>query len=390
MYKIFLCCAKDCIKLNNTFNNFNKYPNNALHWNRFYMSYTLKDIAKKTGVSISTVSRVLHDDSKKYKISDETTARVKFVAKELGYRVNALARGLRQQKTSEIGIVVPDISNPFFSEVVKNLAAELRKRGYNFIVYDSDEDLNIEISGIKSLLEKRVDGFIIASVGQDYNHINTIKDLEIPVVIVDRCFDELDVDSVSVDNVKGSLLAVNYLIKEGHSRIAFIQGLSETYANETRLQGYKIALQNAGIPIDDQLIVGDDFRAFNGYLKTKSLLDLAVPPTAIFAAGDLIALGALEACRESNIRIPQDLSLITFDDPVFASYLSPALSAIEQPTLKIAEMAVAMLYNRIKNPGDDRRRILLEPKLNIRNSVANIVADIKKVSNHGILKSTMV
>ncbi|MDT3697144.1 MAG: LacI family DNA-binding transcriptional regulator [Ignavibacterium sp.] len=354
------------------------------------MSYTLKDIAKKTGVSISTVSRVLHDDSKKYKISDETTARVKFVAKELGYRVNALARGLRQQKTSEIGIVVPDISNPFFSEVVKNLAAELRKRGYNFIVYDSDEDLNIEISGIKSLLEKRVDGFIIASVGQDYNHINTIKDLEIPVVIVDRCFDELDVDSVSVDNVKGSLLAVNYLIKEGHSRIAFIQGLSETYANETRLQGYKIALQNAGIPIDDQLIVGDDFRAFNGYLKTKSLLDLAVPPTAIFAAGDLIALGALEACRESNIRIPQDLSLITFDDPVFASYLSPALSAIEQPTLKIAEMAVAMLYNRIKNPGDDRRRILLEPKLNIRNSVANIVADIKKVSNHGILKSTMV
>lgn len=340
------------------------------------MSYTLKDIAKKTGVSISTVSRVLHDDSKKYKISDETTARIKSVAKDLGYRVNALARGLRQQKTSEIGIVVPDISNPFFSEVVKNLATELRKKGYNFIVYDSDEDLNIEISGIKSLLEKRVDGFIIAPVGQDYNHINRIKDLEIPIVLVDRCFDDLNVDSVSVDNVKGSLLAINYLIKEGHSRIAFIQGLSETYANETRLQGYKIALQKAGITIDDQLIVGDDFRAFNGYLKTKSLLGLSVPPTAIFTAGDLIALGTLEACRESNIRIPQDLSLITFDDPVFAPYLSPALSAIEQPILKIAEMAVAMLYNRIKNPGDKCRRILLEPKLNIRNSVAHIVSNI--------------
>lgn len=340
------------------------------------MSYTLKDIAKKTGVSISTVSRVLHDDSKKYKISDETTARIKSVAKDLGYRVNALARGLRQQKTSEIGIVVPDISNPFFSEVVKNLATELRKKGYNFIVYDSDEDLNIEISGIKSLLEKRVDGFIIAPVGQDYNHINRIKDLEIPIVLVDRCFDDLNVDSVSVDNVKGSLLAINYLIKEGHSRIAFIQGLSETYANETRLQGYKIALQKAGITIDDQLIVGDDFRAFNGYLKTKSLLGLSVPPTAIFTAGDLIALGTLEACRESNISIPQDLSLITFDDPVFAPYLSPALSAIEQPILKIAEMAVAMLYNRIKNPGDECRRILLEPKLNIRNSVAHIVSNI--------------
>ena len=257
------------------------------------MSSTLKDIAKRTGVSVSTVSRVLHDDSKKYKISDETTAKVKSAAKDLGYRVNALARGLRQQKTSEVGIIVPDISNPFFSEIVKNLAGELRKKGYNFIVYDSDEDLNIEISGVKSLLEKRVDGLIIASVGQEFSHIQKIRDAEIPVVMVDRCFADLDVDSVSVDNVKGSLLAVNYLIKEGHSRIAFIQGLPGTYANENRLKGYKIALQQAGILIDEQLIVGDDFRTFNGYLKTKSLLSLSNPPTAIFTAGDLIALGAV-------------------------------------------------------------------------------------------------
>jgi LacI family transcriptional regulator len=359
------------------------------------MSSTLKDIANKTGVSVSTVSRVLHDDSKKYKISDKTTARVKSAAKDLGYRVNALARGLRQQKTSEVGIIVPDISNPFFSEIVKNLAGELRKKGYNFIVYDSDEDLNIEVSGVKSLLEKRVDGFIVASVGQDFAHIKKIRDAEIPVVMVDRCFADLDVDSVSVDNVKGSLLAVNYLIKEGHSRIAFIQGLPGTYANENRLKGYKIALQQAGILLDEQLIVGDDFRTFNGYLKTKSLLSLSNPPTAIFTAGDLIALGALEACKENNIIIPNNLSLITFDDPVFASYLSPALSAVEQPTLKIAEMAVAMLYNRIKNPGDERRRILLEPKLNIRSSVEQITPlinisqfnDGKKVSG-SLIKGT--
>lgn len=344
------------------------------------MSYTLKDIASKTGVSVSTVSRVLHDDSKKYKISDETTAKVKSVAKDLGYRVNALARGLRQQKTSEIGIIVPDISNPFFAEIVKNLAEELRKKGYNFIVYDSDEDLNIEISGVKSLLEKRVDGFIIAPVGQNFTHIKKILDLDIPVVLVDRCFDDLEVDSVSVDNVKGSLLAVNHLIKEGHSRIAFIQGLPGTYANETRLQGYKNALQRAGLPLDEQLIVGDDFRTLNGYLKTKTLLSLPNPPTAIFTAGDLIALGTLEACRENNIRIPDDISLITFDDPVFASYLSPALSAIEQPSLKIAGMAVAMLYDRIKNPNEVHRRILLEPKLNIRNSVEHILQNIKTSS----------
>jgi DNA-binding LacI/PurR family transcriptional regulator len=222
---------------------------------------------------------------------------------------------------------------------------------------------------------------IIASVGQDFSHIQKIREAEIPVVMVDRCFDELDVDSVSVDNVKGSLLAVNHLIKEGHIRIAFIQGLLGTYANQTRLDGYRQALQTAGILIDEQLIVGDDFRSFNGYLKTKSLLNLSNPPTAIFTAGDLIALGALEACREIDMKIPNDLSLITFDDPIYNSYLSPALTAVEQPRLKIAEIAVAMLYSRITNPHDLRRKVLLEPKLNIRSSVAHLTPIINITDN---------
>ena len=344
------------------------------------MPYTLKDIAKKTGVSVSTVSRVLHDNSQKYKISEETQVKIKEAAKGFGYRVNALARGLRLQKTFEIGVIVPDISNPFFSAVIKSVAGELRKRNYNFIVYDSDEDIVIERSAVKSLLEKHVDGLIIASVGQDFSHIQKIRDSEIPFVMVDRCFDELDVDSVSVDNVKGSLLAVNHLIDAGHKRIAFIQGLPKTYASETRLQGYKIALQDAGISIDEQLIVGDDFRSLNGYLETKLLLKLANPPTAIFTAGDLIALGTLEACRENNIAIPKDLSIVTFDDPVFASYLSPSLSAIEQPITKISEMAVAMLYRRMRNPSDEPRKILLEPKLNVRGSVARIPTKTEKTN----------
>ncbi len=336
------------------------------------MSSTLKDIAEKTGFSVSTVSRVLHDNTKKYKISEETQEKVRTVAKEMGYRINTLARGLRLQKTFEIGVIVPDIANPFFSAVVKSLATELRKGGYNFIVYDTDEDISIERSAIKSLLEKRVDGLIIASVGQEFSHIRKVREANIPLVMIDRCFDFLDIDSVSVDNVKGSLYAVNHLIKEGHTRIAFIQGLPGTYANETRLQGYKEALDKVGIKIDEHLIVGDDFRSLNGYLETKHLLKLSSPPTAIFTAGDLIALGTLEACRENGIRIPKDISLVTFDDPVFTSYLSPALTAIEQPITKMSEMAVAMLYRRMRNPDDERRKVLLEPKLNIRNSVARL------------------
>jgi len=347
------------------------------------MACTLTDIAKKTGVSVSTVSRVLHDDTKKYKISEKTKTKVRKVAEDLGYMPNKLARGLRLRKTHEIGVIVPDIANPFFAAVIKSLAGELRKGSYSFIVYDTDEDISIERSTIRSLLEKRVDGLIIASVGQEFSHIQQIRDAHIPLVMIDRCFDSLDVDSVSVDNVKGSLFAVNHLIKEGHTRIAFIQGLPGTYANETRLRGYKQALNRAGIAIDQRLIVGNDFRSLNGYLETKHLLNTTPAPTAIFTAGDLIALGALEACRENNIRIPDDISLVTFDDPVFTSYLSPALTAIEQPITKMTEMAVAMLYRRMKNPGDERRKVLLEPKLNVRNSVARLapLAAITRIAN---------
>jgi LacI family transcriptional regulator len=336
------------------------------------MSATLKDIARRTGFSVSTISRVLHDPSKKYKISEKTRHQIKKAAEDLGYRPNTLARGLRLQRTNEIGLVVPDISNPFFSALIKSFATELRRSGYNFIVYESDENLGLERASIKSLLEKRVDGLIIASVGQDFSHLLKVRETGVPLVTVDRCFEALDVDSVSVDNMKGALLAVSHLIREGHSRIAFIQGLPGTYANEARLQGYRQALTQAGFSIDERLIVGDDFRSMNGYLETKLLLKMTPPPSAIFTAGDLIALGALEACRENGFRIPDDISLVTFDDPVFASYLSPALTAVEQPISKMAEMAVAMLYRRLRTPDDERRHILLEPKLNVRNSVARL------------------
>jgi len=336
------------------------------------MACTLIDIAVKTGFSVSTVSRVLHDKSQKYKISEETKIAVRKAAEELGYRPNTLARGLRLKKTHEIGVIVPDIANPFFASLIKGLATELRKVGYNFVVYDSDENIGIERASIKSLLEKRVDALIIASVGQDFSHLSRLRESGVPMVTVDRCFDPLDVDSVSTDNVKGSLLAMNHCLREGHTRIAFIQGLPGTYANETRLQGYKLALENAGIPLDKRLIVGDDFRSMNGYLETKLLLKMSPPPSAIFTAGDLIALGALEACREDNFQIPDRISLVTFDDPVFATYLSPALTAIEQPIAKMAETAVAMLFRRIRIPDAERRQVLLEPKLIVRNSVSRL------------------
>ncbi|KAA0226511.1 LacI family transcriptional regulator [candidate division KSB1 bacterium] len=333
------------------------------------MSARLLEIAQQTGFSVSTVSRVLHDHSNKYKISAATKALIRKAAEELGYRPNKLARGLRLNQTHEIGVIVPDISNPFFATLVKSIAGELRKSGYSIFVYDADENTAIEAESIKILLEKKVDGLIIASVGQEANHLKQIETAGVPWVMVDRCFDRLAVDAVSVDNFRGAYLATQYLIREGHRLIAFIQGLSGTYVNEGRLQGYKQALQESNLPLDERLIVGDDFRNYNGYLETKLLLKLQEPPTAIFTAGDLIAMGALEALKEDHYRVPQDVSLITFDDPSFATYLSPALTTVAQPVEKMGEMAVKLLFRRLRAPNGERRRILLEPRLIVRDSV---------------------
>ncbi len=348
------------------------------------MSARLIEIAQKTGFSVSTVSRVLHDQSNKYKISDKTKHTIRKTAEALGYRPNNLARGLRLKQTHEIGIVVPDLSNPFFATLVKSIAGELRKSGYSIIVCDADENTTIERESIQLLLDKRVDGLIVAAVGLEDSHLKKFEKNKIALVGVDRCFADLDVDTVSVDNVRGAYLAVQHLIREGHRRIALIQGLPGTQVNHGRLQGYKQALREAHIPLEEKLIVGDDFRTYNGYLETKLLLKLDDAPTAIFTASDLIALGALEALKEEGRRIPYDIALVTFDDPSFATYLSPALTAVAQPVEKMGEMAVKLLLRRMQTPLGEPRRILLEPRLVIRDSVARFsqLVDVKTSLHH--------
>ncbi|MDP1676522.1 MAG: LacI family DNA-binding transcriptional regulator [Bacteroidota bacterium] len=336
------------------------------------MSTKLKDIAQKTGFSLSTVSRVLHKGSQKVSISAETTRIIKKTAEDLGYRPNIIARSLRTEQTHEIGILVPDISNPFFSTIVKNLASELRKFGYGTVVYDTDENTSLEEESLRQLLDKRVDGLIIAAVGQEAKHFKEIVKRGIPLVTLDRCFNDFDVDAVSVDNVYGAMIAVQYLLNEGHQRVAFIQGLPGTYASDERKKGYCKVLDIAGIPIDPTIIVGSDFRAFNGYIETKHLLSMKNPPTAIFSASDLITLGVLEALREEKKIIPQEISLVTFDDPYFTKYLSPAITAVAQPIERMVEIAVNLLFRRMKNPKEQSRRVLLEPSLIIRNSVLRV------------------
>jgi len=345
------------------------------------MPCTLADIAKKAGYSISTVSRVLHDNTQKYKISDETKATIRRAAEELGYRPNKLARGLRLQKTHQIGVLIPDISNPFFATMVKSVSSVARKAGYSIIVSDSDEDSGIEEESLRALLENRVDGLLIAAVGQQDAHIRELQISGTPLVLLDRWSKGLSVDAISVDNFKGGYQATQHLIREGHRRIALIQGLRGTNANEGRLQGYLQAMKDANVPVRPEYTVGDDFGTLNGYLETKSLLLLKEPPSAIFAAGDLIALGVLQALKEGSVAVPKGISLVTFDDPSFASYLSPPLTAVEQPIEKMGEMGVNLLIRRMRVPGAEFKQVLLEPRLIVRESVARI-SHLVDLKNH--------
>jgi LacI family transcriptional regulator len=344
---------------------------------RSVMPATLNDIAARAGVSASTVSRVLNGQAAAYRISSETERSVRQAAKDLSYRANHLARGLRLSKTHTLGVVAPDISNPFFAHIIKRVQSAAHGHGYSIVVCNTDESLDLEVEQVRLLDRKRVDGLIAMPVGQRYDHFEEWIAKKVPLVLVDRCSDDVDAPSVSVDNYLGAYEATEHLVASGHRRIALIQGLPSTYTNTARLRGYRDALAAHGVPVDDGLIVGGDFRQQNGYVETKLLLQLDSPPTALFATSDLITLGALEALAEEGVSVPDDISLLSFDDFDFAPHLKSPLTVVWQPREMMGEMAVKLLVEQLGGGAPDARRIVLKPRLIVRDSVASRPVDVE-------------
>jgi len=275
---------------------------------------TIASVAKRVGVSTTTVSRVLNGLAGRYRISKSTEESVLRVAAELGYTPDQLARGLRLRRTQTIGLVIPDISNPFFSTVARNIEIEARKAGYSIILNDTQEDTKLEVDSISLLLSRKVDGLIICPEGKESEHLKPLSSSGLPMVIVDRHFPEMKCPYIISDNYGGSLEAITYLIRRNHRHIACIQGRLNTSVNNDRVHGYADALKQHGIPIDEALIVGDSFGERNGYVGAKLLLNRSSPTTAIFATSNLISLGAMRAIFEEGLRIPDDISIISFDD----------------------------------------------------------------------------
>lgn len=332
----------------------------------------LESIANNLGYSISTVSRVLNGNASKYRISDTTAKKIIEEAKRINYMPSILAKGLRTNKTYTLGLIIPNIENSFFANIAGIIIREARLYNYKVVVSDTQENEQFEQEAVSSLLARHVDGIIIAPCGQSADTMHTINKHGIPVVQIDRYYNDISFSPyISTDNYKGGVIATEHLISCGHKKIACIQGFPYSIPVINRTKGYADTLIKYGLNENIQ-ICGDKFSIQNGYLETKLLLSKTEIPTAIFAQSNLILLGTIKAIYESGLKIPDDISVISFDDNIMFNFLNPAISSIAQPTEEIGILSVKVLTDMIAGKHSDQSHLLLPPQLRIRNSVKNI------------------
>lgn len=331
---------------------------------------TLKDIAEKTNLSLSTVSRILSGQAKKYRIKDETEEYVIHSAKELGFTQYKSNYRHQHFRNNTIGLIIPDISHHFLGDLAHRIIQQVKKIGFNILLCDSLEDTDREIEAIQLLLTKEIDGIIINPVGKESKHLQKIYLQGIPLVVVDRILPNISCSSVGVDNFQGSLEAMDYLIERGHQKIACIQRLPDSWINNERIRAYRQALKKHQIPINESFILGDRFGEKNGYLEVKQLLNTKNIPTAIFSLSYLTTIGALRALQEENLQVPQDMSIVGFDDLPLSEYFTVSITTVKQPVSEMAKMAVKLLMDQIESPvRKEAVTIKLQPSLIQRYSV---------------------
>jgi LacI family transcriptional regulator len=333
------------------------------------MAVTIKDIAKKTNVSIATVSRVMNN--KNEGASEETRRRITEAIKELGYQPNALARGLVTRKTKTIGLIIPDIANPFFPDIARGVEDCANKHGYSVFLCNTDDSLVKESQYIRALEEKCVDGIVFTSNSiPKQEHIIELIRNGIPVVLLDRWVEVEGGYGVFLDNLKGGYIAARHLIELGHRRIACIAGPLHSKTAKDRLEGYKKALLEEELPIDESIIVEGNYKINSGFNAAEKLMDKGI--TGIIAFNDLMAYGACNAIKAKGYRIPEDISVIGFDDIIMSQMMEPQLTTIKQPSYEMGTAAIKMLIKLIEGKKINKKVICFEPDLIIRRSAGRL------------------
>jgi len=329
------------------------------------MAASIKDVAREAGVSIATVSRVLNDVDV---VNEETKKKVLDAIDKLGYRPNIVARSLKTQKTSTIGIIIPDISSLFYPEIVRGAEDVANIYSYNIMLCNTDLDSDKEKEYLNVLKEKMVDGVIYMSNSLEDDTIELIKELELPTVLVETTDKEQTFPSVTVDNIGAAYDAVNYLIKKGNKRIAYIGSKKDKVnAASLRYEGYKKALKENGIELDENIVSLSGLKAHSGYEGMESILKNE-KPDAVFCASDELAIGAVNALRDAGIGVPNDIDIVGFDNISAANLFYPKLTTVNQPMYDMGSVGMRMLIKLINKTEVDEEHFILPHALIERDS----------------------
>jgi len=333
------------------------------------MAVTIKDIAEEADVSVTTVSRVLND---KPDVSPNTRKNVLEKINELGYKPNSIARGLALQKTNTLGLIIPDISNPFFPDIARGVEDMANQKGYSVIFCNTDNEQKKEKEAIDLMKEKQVDGILLSLSTTNEKELKNLRKLEYPIVQIDRKIPNINYPSITIDNVKSAYTATKYLIKNGHKKIAHITGDLETITGSQRLKGFKKAIFEKNLNLNKSYIKNGDYSKKSGYQNMLALLKSNNPPTAVFIANDLMAVGAYQAVFKLNLSIPKDISIIGHDDIDVTKLVNPTLTTMSQPKYQLGNEAVQLLINEIESNKLSNEEIILNTNLINRNSIRRL------------------
>jgi LacI family transcriptional regulator len=330
---------------------------------------TVKDVSQAAGVSTATVSRVLAGFEE---VSDETRQRVLEAAKALNYQPNRNARNLRMNTTSKIGVIISDIQNPFFGSVVRGIEKVTIKDDFTLILGNSDEDPEREKKLIAMLLEEGVAGIILVPTNADTESYRPFFSSGTPFVVIDRQLPFPDLDMVLVNGAAGAEMAMDHLVSLGHRRIGYVGGMKHLSVMHERQQGYLAALQKHKLPFVEEYLRQGNNRQDGGHEAVCELLSLPEPPTAILIANNLMTLGGLQAIHESGLAIPEQVSLVGFDDMDWAASLRPPLTCVAQPAYEMGETAAVILLERIRQPEQPHQTLVLDTHLIVRASCRDL------------------
>jgi LacI family transcriptional regulator len=329
---------------------------------------TMSDVARQAGVSLMTVSRVINN---KEGVKDETRQDILEIISKLGYRPSAIARSLATQKTRTIGLVIPDVANPFFADITRGVEQLAYSEGYHVFLCNAEEDPLRELAVIQSLEEKCVDGLILCSSRLEEEKLVDLLARLPAAVLINRSpaqKGENTFNSVIIDDNRSGWLATQHLIQRGHQHIGFLAGPSASYSGSGRHKGYLAALQDAGISLEPGWVSNCQPSVEGGYEMTLQLLAKYPYLTALFCFNDLVAIGAIQACGEIKRRVPEDFAIVGHDDIPLASLVSPALTTCRVPRHELGARAVNALLERLKGCPDGCQQIVLQPELIIRES----------------------